>query len=71
MNNTPEADVPSNKGNRKTIQINQDFFKIGKKGNAPITGTRKAKPKHKPIANNTIKQALAKRVQERKTKGFR
>ena len=53
----------SNKGNKKTIQINQDFFKIGKKGNAPITGTRKLKPKHKPIANNTIKQALAKRVQ--------
>ena len=57
-----------NKGNKKTIQINQDFFKIGKKGNAPITGTRKLKPKHKPIANNTIKQALAKRVQERKQK---
>jgi len=68
MNNTPETDASSNKGNRKTIQINQDFFKIGKKGNAPITGTRKAKPKHKPIANNTIKQALAKRVQERKQK---
>jgi len=58
----------SNKGNKKTIQINQDFFKIGKKGNAPITGTRKLKPKHKPPANNTIKQALAKRVQERKQK---
>ena len=58
----------SNKGNKKTIQINQAFFKIGKKGNSPITETRKAKPKHKTIANNTIKQALAKRVQERKQK---
>ena len=68
MNNTPETSGNSNKGSRKTIQINRDFFKIGKKGNAPITGSRKIKPKHKPIANNTIKQALAKRVQERKQK---
>jgi hypothetical protein len=68
MNNTSEPSEKSNKGNRKTIQINQDFFKIGKKGNTPTTTTRKNKPKNKPIANNTIKQALAKRVQERKQK---
>ena len=68
MSNTPESSNNPSKGNRKTIQINQDFFKIGKKGNAPITGSRKIKPKNKPIANNTIKQALAKRVQERKQK---
>jgi len=68
MSSTIDNKEASNKGNRKTIQINQDFFKIGKKGNAPITGTRKAKQNHKPLANNTIKQALAKRVQERKQK---
>ena len=68
MNDTSETSSTSNKGTRKTIQINHDFFKIGKKGNAPIAGSRKNKPKHKPIANNTIKQALAKRVQERKQK---
>lgn len=68
MSDASETSGNSNKGNRKTIQINQDFFKIGKKGNAPITGTRKSRPKNKPIANNTIKQALAKRVQERKQK---
>ena len=68
MSNIPESSGNPNKGNRKTIQINQDFFKIGKKGNAPITGSRKIRPKNKPIANNTIKQALAKRVQERKQK---
>jgi len=66
MNDTSETSSTSNKGTRKTIQINHDFFKIGKKGNAPIAGSRKNRPKHKPIANNTIKQALAKRVQERK-----
>jgi hypothetical protein len=68
MNNIPESSGNTSKGNRKTIQINQEFFKIGKKGNAPITGSRKIRPKNKPIANNTIKQALAKRVQERKQK---
>ena len=68
MSNISESSSNPSKGNRKTIQINQDFFKIGKKGNAPITGSRKIRPKNKPIANNTIKQALAKRVQERKQK---
>ena len=68
MSSTIDTGESPNKGNKKTIQINQDFFKIGKKGNAPITGTRKLKTKHKPPANNTIKQALAKRVQERKQK---
>lgn len=68
MTNTHDPSDNSNQGNRKTIKINQDFFKIGKKGNTPITGTRKNRPKNRPIANNTIKQALAKRVQERKQK---
>lgn len=68
MSNTTDPTNNPNNNSKKTIQINQDFFKIGKKGNTPITGTRKNKPKQKNIANNTIKQALAKRVQERKQK---
>ena len=68
MSNTTDTTNKSNNSSKKTIQINHDFFKIGKKGNTPITGTRKNKPKQKHIANNTIKQALAKRVQERKQK---
>jgi hypothetical protein len=57
----------TSKGTRKTIQINHDFFKIGKKGNKPIAESRKKQKAH-PLKNNTIKQALAKRVQERKQK---
>ena len=68
MSDNTNTIEPSPKGNKKTIQINQSFFKIGKKNTAPIAKTRKNKPKDRPIANNTIKQALAKRVQERKQK---
>ena len=68
MSDNTKTLEPSPKGNKKTIQINQSFFKIGKKNTAPIAKTRKNKPKDRPIANNTIKQALAKRVQERKQK---
>ena len=45
MSNTPDPTNNPNNNSKKTIQINQDFFKIGKKGNTPITGTRKNKPK--------------------------
>jgi len=62
------SDISTAKTSKKTIQINQDFFKIGKKNNSPIVKTKKNKPKIKPVANNTIKQALARRVQERKQK---
>ena len=52
------SDISTAKTSKKTIQINQDFFKIGKKNNSPIVKTKKNKPKIKPVANNTIKQAL-------------
>lgn len=55
-----------NNGTRKTIQINHDFFKIGKKGGAPNKVTRSAATKKvKPLKKNTIKQELTKRIQER------
>ena len=58
-----------NNGTRKTIQINHDFFKIGKKGGAPNKVTRSAATKKvKPLKKNTIKQELTKRIQERKQK---
>jgi|SaaInlV_135m_DNA_1039713.scaffolds.fasta_scaffold04737_2 hypothetical protein len=58
-----------NNGTRKTIQINHDFFKIGKKGGAPNKVTRSATTKKvKPLKKNTIKQELTKRIQERKQK---
>jgi len=59
-------------GNKKTIQINHDFFKIGKKGlNAVSNGQvqtqkRERKPVNKTLKHNTIKKELVKRIQQLK-----
>jgi len=62
----------SSSGNKKTIQINRDFFKIGKKGlNAASseqsqTQKKERKPVNKTLKHNTIKKELVKRIQQLK-----
>lgn len=59
-------------GDKKTIQINHDFFQVrGKVGRANATQKRNnvvktEKKKPKPIKHNTIKRELIKRIQEHK-----
>lgn len=62
--------MPSSSGNKKTIQINHEFFKIGKKGLNAVSGKqtqKQEKKKHnKTVKHNTIKKELVKRIQQLK-----
>ena len=62
--------MPTGSSNKKTIQINHDFFKIGKKGLNAVSNkqTQKAekKPRNKTVKHNTIKRELIKRIQQLK-----
>ena len=62
--------MPSGSGNKKTIQINHEFFKIGKKGLNAVTNKQTQKQerkKHnKTVKHNTIKKELVKRIQQLK-----
>ena len=56
-----------NTGAKKTIQINNEFLKINKKGSSQIKKTQN-KPKKQigALKKNTIKRELAKKIQEKK-----
>ena len=62
--------MPSSSGNKKTIQINHEFFKIGKKGLNAVSNKqtqKQEKKKHnKTVKHNTIKRELVKRIQQLK-----
>lgn len=62
--------MPSGSGNKKTIQINHEFFKIGKKGLNAVSNNKtqkQEKKKHnKTVKHNTIKKELVKRIQQLK-----
>jgi hypothetical protein len=62
--------MPSSSGNKKTIQINHEFFKIGKKGLNAVSNKqtqKQEKKKHnKTVKHNTIKKELVKRIQQLK-----
>ena len=59
-----------NSGSKKTIQINHEFFKIGKKGlnaaSSNHTQKKERKPVNKTLKHNTIKKELIKRIQQLK-----
>lgn len=59
-----------NSGSKKTIQINHEFFKIGKKGlnaaSSNQTQKKERKPVNKTLKHNTIKKELIKRIQQLK-----
>lgn len=59
-----------NSGSKKTIQINHEFFKIGKKGlnaaSSNHTQKKERKSANKTLKHNTIKKELIKRIQQLK-----
>ena len=62
--------MPSEPVNKKIININHEFFKIGKKGLNAVSSKqtqRQEKEKHnKTVKHNTIKKELVKRIQQLK-----
>lgn len=60
----------TNSDSKKTIQINHEFFKIGKKGlnvaSSNQTQKKERKPVNKTLKHNTIKKELIKRIQQLK-----